>query len=165
MIWIFFDQLSKNFRPKKGIIALPEINDPRVQEARLLLENGVTDAIAVPNDAKIQNSDFITYHELSPGTEQRIFHKLEAKAKAKGRAPDKKTWERKAASPLWQAATCLGETKCSAVVAGCVYTTAEVIGAALGELGSRKGSKNFIRSLLDAYLRYDRVHPQAYAVC
>lgn len=151
----FQETLVKQCRTLKRSITLPESNDIRVLEAcQHLLVNDCVKEITLITGEKPEDKLKSIFPGLDLGDSRlklssRDFPNLKEQAQDKFRqyltirgkefTPDAlQSW---AESPLNQAATLLDRGDSDAALAGCVYSTADVIRAALQGLGLREGNR------------------------
>ena len=140
---VFLTSLRERARGKRARIVLPESGDPRVVEAALRLQHeGIAEPILVAAHAAAAGAPPAAtgIRTLDPVTDPRtgrIADHLLTRRRTKGMR------EEEAASlardPLWFADGLVALGEADGCVAGCVYTTADVMRAALSLVGVAEG--------------------------
>lgn len=164
---MFQDQLLARIRDKfasrKFRIGFPEDLDPRVHEAtQKLVSFGLLSKIVLFSSEPdffatcsaefksflLKDSSFEFVNQIHSQIQKKIFEKLKQKALAKKRRVNEKELDRKSKHPLYQSLYLLSLGELDCVVAGCCYTTKEVIRAGLEMLGLKTGSSTINSSTL-----------------
>ncbi|RZA11685.1 MAG: phosphate acetyltransferase, partial [Proteobacteria bacterium] len=152
----FVQKLLKMAGAKKGRLALPEGDDPRVIEAaKSLLQSDVLSELwlfgkASQITAALADTDKrLNIVDASDETViVRTRNHFEQRANAKGKPLSAEESAVIGTSVLNQAAMYLAQNKVDAVVAGCAHTTADVIRATLKGVGMKKGLKTLSGSFV-----------------
>ena len=160
---LFIETILEKCRSKASAIGLPESDDPRVLNATVaLLKNKAVSSVVLFGDEKkilevaSKNSiDLSSVHESVVWVQQRYADIEEQVAdsyikylKSKHKVIDESLVQSYSRSFLAQSGYLLSNGDLDAVVAGCVYTTGEVIKSAIGTVGLAEGIKTVSGSFL-----------------
>ena len=153
----------KSFFPNKNLrLGFPEDLDPRVHEAikglynagiseRFFLsseEKNFYDSLGEHKDFFLNKREAFHFHSSRSQLEEKIFETLRLKAIERGKQVDESLLLKKAATFLYQSVYSLSVGNLDCVVAGCRYTTKEVIQAGLELLEKDKNSGTICSTFL-----------------
>lgn len=133
-------------------IALPEIQDPRVKKAAILLcQQASVKSVVVPSGSlsndmadlkdQVGYSKLVEISSLNGSIKDEIFLFLKNKAEKKGKPFNEAKVRQYADTPLAQSAFLIRTGRVNACIAGAVFTTAEVVRAGLQLVGTAEGIK------------------------
>jgi len=137
--------LHERCAQRPGTVAFPESQDPRVLEAaQNLLQEGLAREVwlvGTPINGLVQSSPKGLRWTVTdrPNLLQETTTLIKARLAARGKTMSEHDLQRNSADPLWQSAALLALGVVETCVAGAVATTADVIRAALGVIGTAPG--------------------------
>lgn len=158
-----YERLKKNFSGRLPKVAFPEDLDSRIHSAvKIFIEQGLMDRFVVfskkdnfLNSLGKENKDFFSENNnhldfsfLSDTLTQSVFDSLCHKQSLKNKIIDENDLLKKSQSSLYQAVYLLSQKKVDCVIAGCSYTTKEVIRAGLDLLEKKSGITTVSSSFL-----------------
>lgn len=146
-------RVKKKFSGRRARVLFPEFSDPRIEEAwKQLFEEGICEDFFILAEEKAfspkgeflkssleMEESFLNFSLYAKDLKAKVYETLKQSAEKRGKNWDEKYLKEKAGSPLYQSAFLLAEGFVDCVVAGCSYTTKEVIKAGLELLPKEEG--------------------------
>jgi len=146
-----FSRVKNKFSAKAPRVLFPEWQDQRVQEAvKFLLQKKICEKFFIlgtreefcsfkENSLFDEEEESLCFSLSSQNLEARVYNTLKASYLRREKKIDESRLQEKATSKLYQSVFLLAEKEVDCVVAGCSYTTREVIIAGLELLEKQEG--------------------------